>query len=472
MFIVFTLASLVLVLGRRMRVEGIASANLSAAVQAASIERGAEAYVLALLTEQKDTLPDLTEDYFSGVQVGDGYFWLLRPDFGDDNVSLYGLTEEAAKLNINVANYDMLMKLPNMTDDVANAILDWKDSDSTVTSSGAETEYYMNLPTPYMCKNAPFETVEELLMVRGVTQQLLYGDGTAPPLGVSSNVRSTGGQVASDLATARGWYDLLTIYSNEPNSTGGGTGGGQQQKININDGSQRQQLQQMLEQQLESKAKADSVIAAMGGGRGGQQYQDVFDFYMRMKKAGTLTAEDFDKIYPSITTQQATGTGAGGTGSGSGSGTGSGTGAATGTKGRINVNTAPRDVLLTLPNLESADVDNLLAARAGQTTASGSVAWVADALEEKSIGLEKLITAHTYQYSADILAVSANGRAFKRCRIVVNTSGSTPQIIYRRDLTDRGWPMPPEILDSLRAGQGLGAWATGGRASTPGGMNR
>jgi type II secretory pathway component PulK len=51
MFIVFTLASLVLVMGASMRVEAMAAANMTASLQASAIEHGAEQYVLALLTE-------------------------------------------------------------------------------------------------------------------------------------------------------------------------------------------------------------------------------------------------------------------------------------------------------------------------------------------------------------------------------------------------------------------------------------
>src|SRR5438105_11408447 len=46
MFICFTVAGVVLVLCRNMRVEAVASANLAASVQASSVERGAEQYVL------------------------------------------------------------------------------------------------------------------------------------------------------------------------------------------------------------------------------------------------------------------------------------------------------------------------------------------------------------------------------------------------------------------------------------------
>ena len=69
-----------------------------------------------------------------------------------------------------------------------------------------------------------------------------------------------------------------------------------------------------------------------------------------------------------------------------------------------------------------------------------------------------LQTCQELGVSADILAISGNGRAFKRVRIVVSVAGTTPQVIYRRDLSDQGFPMDQRLLDSLRAGQGAGAW--------------
>ena len=75
-------------------------------------------------------------------------------------------------------------------------------------------------------------------------------------------------------------------------------------------------------------------------------------------------------------------------------------------------------------------------------------------LESKAIGLGSFITGRGAVYSADIVAVSGNGRAFRRVRIVVDTAGeSGPRIVYRRDLTDLGWPMDPQILQGLRNGE-------------------
>ena len=69
----------------------------------------------------------------------------------------------------------LLMGLPGMTEDVADAILDWMDDDDEPRDYGAELEYYSSLNPPYAPRNGPLQTVEELLLVRGVTPQLLFG---------------------------------------------------------------------------------------------------------------------------------------------------------------------------------------------------------------------------------------------------------------------------------------------------------
>jgi type II secretory pathway component PulK len=481
MFIVFTLASLVLVMCGSMRVEAMAAANMAASLQASAVERGAEQYVMAILTEQKDTLSDLTEEDFGGangggIQVGDGYFWILRPNYGDDNLPVYGFTEENAKVNINTASYESLMRLPNMTDDVASAIINWRGTATTGTSSssssgGGQESYYASQPDPYTSKHAPFETVEEMLLVQGASRQLLYGDGTAPPLGTQgTNYQPPNGQTSTDLQTANGIYDLLTVFSAEKSAG---------QQININDRNQRDAFRTLLEKQLSDPSRAQVIVGTMGRNA---QYKDAFDFYLQSK--GTLKPDEFDKIYPSITTKEtviAGGGGAGGAGGsggaggaggsgGAGSAGGAATGAAAQTKGRINVNTAPRSVLLTLPGLEDADVDKLISQRQTATPGDTSVVWVADTLQQKAVGLADKITGKSSQYSADILAVSGNGRGYKHCRIVINTSTTTPQIVYRRDLTERGWPMDPEVLAQFRTGQAQQQGiSTGGRSTMAGG---
>jgi hypothetical protein len=333
-----------------------------------------------------------------------------------------------------------------MTEDVAAAIVDWRDEDSDAMTNGAESDYYLSLPEPYYAKNAPFETVDELLWVRGIDRTMLYGDGTAPPLGQPvSNVRSvsSSGTLSTDPQLARGWYDLLTCYSVEGNTAADG-----QARININNLQNRDQLRQRL-QDLLSPSRAQAIMSALGDGRN-SRVRDIFDFYFRVH----LTPDEFDKVADDLSTSDAKTV-----------------------KGRIDLNAAPRDVLLCLDGLEDADVDKLIAQRGsmvgsnGQTLIGGddasggdggaSIGWVVQALGEKAIGLGDQITTHSSQFSADIVAVSDNGRAYRRVRVVIDTRGDAPQIIYRRDITDRGWPMDEQILASMRAGQGPGNWPVG-----------
>jgi type II secretory pathway component PulK len=162
---------------------------------------------------------------------------LLSPD--DPNFATqpyrYGLSDEAGKININAllqldngkgdAGYTALMLLPNMTDDVANAIIDWISPGDTPRSNGAKDDYYSSLTPPYHCKNGPLDSLEELLLVRGVTAQLLFGNDHNRN-GVLDADEIDDGSGTVDL----GWSAYLTVYSREPNSDAQGNA-----RININD---------------------------------------------------------------------------------------------------------------------------------------------------------------------------------------------------------------------------------------------
>lgn len=409
MVVVFALASMVLTLGRSTRVEAGASANAVSALQADAILRGAEQYVMALVVEQRDVLGTLDESHFAAVPVGNGYFWLLRPDFDDASLPLFGIVDESSKLNLNAASYETLRKLPGMTDEIAASIVDWRDDDDTPTESGAETPQYLSGSTPYAAKNANFETVEELLLVRGVTRELLYGRSDAGR-----------GTFSVDRYVTAGLIDYFTVWSRENNTAADGT-----RRINVNDQRSRNALRTLLSDRL-GEARSNEIMARIAP----PAFRDVFDFAERTG----LEYEEFELIEDYITGIDPRGS----------------------LRGRVNVNTAPREVLLCVGDLTESDVDALLARRLGQSRSGlKSRAWVWDALGERAIGLGNLITAQGGQFSADILAVSGDGRAFRRVRIVIDARVSPAAVVYRRDLSDRPWPLDPKIRESLRSGVGL-----------------
>ena len=67
------------------------------------------------------------------------------------------------------------MHLPGMSQSIADAILDWVDRDTTPRQFGAEASYYAGLGVPYGPRNAEPTSLEELLLVRDVTRDMLFG---------------------------------------------------------------------------------------------------------------------------------------------------------------------------------------------------------------------------------------------------------------------------------------------------------
>ncbi|RJQ56854.1 MAG: hypothetical protein C4526_00730 [Nitrospiraceae bacterium] len=110
----------------------------------------------------------------------DGTPYEVDADTGYYTVSII---DEAGKVDINTTPDIILRNLlrnldiePDAIDIIVDSIKDWKDGDDLHRLHGAESDYYMSLPNPYRAKDAPFDTLEELLHVRGVTSGILYGD--------------------------------------------------------------------------------------------------------------------------------------------------------------------------------------------------------------------------------------------------------------------------------------------------------
>src|SRR2546423_4930815 len=79
--VTIAMSSVVLMLCQEMRIESMSAGNRAAAVSSDAIERGAEQYVLALVADTATPVQTLSQDQFAGVQVGDGYFWILYPQY-------------------------------------------------------------------------------------------------------------------------------------------------------------------------------------------------------------------------------------------------------------------------------------------------------------------------------------------------------------------------------------------------------
>jgi general secretion pathway protein K len=58
---------------------------------------------------------------------------------------------------------------------IIDSLVDWIDKDDRESDFGAEDSYYRSLEHPYGCKNGPVSSMEELLLVKGITPDILYG---------------------------------------------------------------------------------------------------------------------------------------------------------------------------------------------------------------------------------------------------------------------------------------------------------
>ncbi|RLS22797.1 MAG: hypothetical protein DWH71_01870 [Planctomycetota bacterium] len=93
-----------------------------------------------------------------------------------DGLEWAGPLDEGAKLNINVATSVQLTNIPNMTPDVVDAIVDWRDADDNVQGLGAESDYYSNRSLGYKPRNGNFRSFAELELVAGAWPQYVRGE--------------------------------------------------------------------------------------------------------------------------------------------------------------------------------------------------------------------------------------------------------------------------------------------------------
>ena len=142
-------------------------------------EGGIERGLMEIIYRKTNASAPATET--SGVWKTDGTAYPVTADNGSFVVSIMN---ESGKVDINTTPELILRNLfANLglsmeeVDTIVDSIGDWRDADDLVRLHGAESDYYMSLPTPYKPRNADFQTLEELLLVKGVTPQILYGGG-------------------------------------------------------------------------------------------------------------------------------------------------------------------------------------------------------------------------------------------------------------------------------------------------------
>ena len=417
------LISISIYFANSMSLELRAADNRSSGFAAEQAIEGAARYVSTILGTYgtNGIVPEVGEYAAEAVSLGTSlvpeenpHFWLLGRSSGTgiETEPHFALVDESSKLNLNASwvTADVLVSnVPYMTYEFAEAIVDWR---STNSSSDSSLNYSMQ---GYLPKHDVFESVGELRLLYGATSELLEGEDLNQNGILDVNEQDENGNGIAD----PGVLDYFTVFSEEINTYADGTS-----RTNVNN---LPQLGGLLELRLgASRAREITNALASASGQQDQQIASMLQFYLRSR----MTPDEFARVYDDLTASTNSTT-----------------------IGRVNVNTASVTVLACLPGMTYDTAQQLVNYRENTSLDYRTFAWIVDALGSGSSELQALargdyITARSFQVAADVAALGAFGRGYRRARFVFDTREGTPKIIFRQDLSRLGWALGRETRET------------------------
>ncbi len=324
----------------------------------------------------------------------------------------FGLTDEAAKLNVNALGDANLEKLPRVTPSLAAALHDFTDADSTPQPEGAEQDYYSGLPRPYTIRNGPLASLDEMLLVRGFTPTLLHGNA-------ASRATATGDDAEQQRAV-RGLSQFLTIASYDPDTANDGT-----YRVNFNS------PDAVFPETELPPALTNFLVALITNGVTLSHAADLLEAKLPVKDGKGLEIEitsgvgkaELVTVLELFTTS-----------------------AELQTAGLINVNTASIAVLATLPGVDDALAESIVSARRSiSPERRTTIAWlyqegVVDAAKFKA--LAPLLTARSFQFTFQVIGYGLPSGRYRVLEAGIDVAAGARRVTYLRDVTRRGLPFP------------------------------
>lgn len=145
----------------------------------------------------------------------------------------WDINEEQKEVWVNLLSREEFELAEDEVENIIEAVIDWLDEDDEPRGfGGAESSYYQGLDTPYGPRNGPMEFIEELLLVKGITDELYFGTEEIPGLASLVTPHGIDGKININTADAfvlgalsrdidQGMVDeMLTFRDNEENDLG------------------------------------------------------------------------------------------------------------------------------------------------------------------------------------------------------------------------------------------------------------
>jgi len=159
-------------------------------------------YLRALVELERDPIPPASSyldswahnpEAFQQVSLGSGSFTVSYAWPGQDRSAgvVYGVVDEDRKININTAPKAILVRLPGMTEGIADALLEWRDKHKSLVEM----------------EDRPFKVLEELWLVDGMTHEAFQA--LQPFVTVYSDGKVNLNTAPSEVLTALGMSEGL-----------------------------------------------------------------------------------------------------------------------------------------------------------------------------------------------------------------------------------------------------------------------
>jgi DNA uptake protein ComE-like DNA-binding protein len=393
--------------------------NGLAGTEADQAIEGALRYIESVLSNAATPgeVPDVASYESEDVPVGEARFWIIGRSAEQQSTgkAAYGLIDEASKLNVNKATPQTLESLSGMTPEFASAIQDWHDEDPDPGPNGAESETYLLRTPAYSCKDADFESVDELRLVAGADDVILNGEDANQNGILDPNEDDADRTLPTDNGDGKldaGIRDYVTAFSMEPNTQKDGT-------ARIDGRSRRPELTDYLTAKLGSRgAEIAEKIPPQGGIR------SLIEFYL----VTDMTADELAKVQGDLSFGDRDNI------------------------GLVNVNTASEAVLAAISAIGPENAAKIVAARSKRASTGTDFTWIADDSvlgRPGATAAGPFITGRSFQFSVDIAAVGHHGRGYRRTRFIIDMSTGSPRVIHRQNLAPLGWALGSEVRRML-----------------------
>lgn len=327
-------------------------------------ESGVQHALTILLNQDPNATSQQDEWYATVGQLGDTEFSVGTASFR------YQIIDAASLININTAPQAQLERLP-LTQEQIDSLLDWREPGLEPRPEGGKDEYYNQLTIPYNAKLLSFTTLDELLLVKGFSADVIFnGQEDLASTALQLTPKPDGSQPTI--------YDLCTVDSV--------SGNGGQQLPNISQVANVQQLvavgipPQVAAQIFAQRAQLTSYNALLSVPGLNEQTARTLVSSFSVGNNATLN-------------------------------------------GRINVNTASQAVLESIPNMQP-DVASAIVSRQGTAVAQlGELFDVPGFTLEVARDSLDLLTTNSQRFIVRVMGMAAQVRVSLEALVSVSANG-------------------------------------------------